>query len=58
MRITKARLEALYNNNPNKVVCEKLKITNPTLMSYLRMFNIKTKGSGNRAKRSKVTIID
>jgi len=63
MDITKKRLEDLYKNNPNKVVCEKLGISNPTLISYLKKYGIETKGKGWHFKREntdrfKLHIID
>lgn len=56
--ISKQELEKLYNENPNKVVCEHLKITNSTLTKYLRQYGIKLKGSGNGKSnhRSKLII--
>lgn len=56
--ISKQELEKLYNENPNKVVCEQLKITNSTLTKYLRQYGIKLKGSGNGKSnhRSKLII--
>tara|TARA_R100001530_G_scaffold121321_1_gene88741 strand:+ start:641 stop:817 length:177 start_codon:yes stop_codon:yes gene_type:complete len=58
MKITKKQLEQLYNNYSNKIVCEKLGITNPTLISLLKKCDIKTKGSGNRNQKKKIIIID
>lgn len=55
-KITVEELEQLYTNNPNKVVCKKLGITNPTLLKYLRSANIPLKGSGNRNKKHKLVI--
>jgi len=61
MKITKEELEQLYKDNPNKVVCERLGITNPTLISYLKRYNIKTKGRGWHLKntnRFKLEIVE
>ena len=57
MKITKEKLEELYRSNLNKKICEKLGITMPTLIKLLRNNFIKLKGSGNREKRSKITVI-
>jgi len=56
--ISKKDLEKLYKENPNKLVCEKLKITNTTLTKYLRQYGIELKGSGNGKSdhRSKLII--
>jgi hypothetical protein len=58
MKITKQELEQIYWENSNKKACEILKITNATLTKYLKQNKIKLKGSGNRNKESKITIID
>ena len=61
MKITKEQLEQLYKNNPNIIVCETLGITNPTLISYLKRYNIETKGKGWHLKsvnRFKLDIVD
>ena len=52
MKITKEQLEQLYMDNPNKVVCERLGITNPTLISYLKRYGIETKGRGWHLKNA------
>lgn len=46
MTITKQDLEKLYRNNTNKIVCEKLGITVPTLLVYLNKYGIELKGKG------------
>ena len=46
--LKKSKLEKLYRNNPNKVVCEILGISTPTLMSYLKKLGIEPKGKGRR----------
>jgi hypothetical protein len=56
MKITKQQLEKIYLENSNKKACEILKITNATLIKYLKQFNIKLKGSGNRNKKGKLII--
>ena len=56
MKITKQQLEKIYLENSNKKACEILKITNATLMKYLKQFNIKLKGSGNRNKKGKLIV--
>ena len=55
--ITIQELKSLYNKHSNKYVCEKLRISQPTLLLMLRKVNIKLKGMGNRTKRSKINII-
>lgn len=57
MKITKQELEQIYWENSNKKACEILKITNATLTKYLRQNKIKLKGSGNRNKKNKLTIL-
>ena len=56
MKITKQQLEKIYLENSNKKACEILKITNATLIRYLKQFNIKLKGSGNRNKKVKLIV--
>lgn len=56
MQITKEKLQELYTQNSNKKVCKMLKITNATLVSYLRKNDIPLKGRGNRNSKAKVTI--
>jgi hypothetical protein len=56
MKITKQQLETIYIENSNKKACEILKITNATLIRYLKQFNIKLKGSGNRNKKGKLIV--
>ena len=56
MKITKQQLEKIYLENSNKKTSEILKITNPTLIRYLKQFNIKLKGSGNRNKKGKLIV--
>jgi hypothetical protein len=56
MKITKQQLEKIYLENSNKKACEILKITNATLIKYLKQFNIKLKGSGNRNKKGKLIV--
>lgn len=46
MVITKKELKELYDNNSNSIVCEKLGITTPTLMRYLKASKISLKGKG------------
>lgn len=57
IKITKQELEQIYKSNSNKKACEILKISNVTLMKYLRKNNISFKGSGNRNKKGKLVII-
>lgn len=56
LSITKQDLEQLYRSNKNKKVCEILRITMPTLVSYLKQHNITLKGCGNREPKAKVVI--
>jgi len=56
--LTKEQLREMYNNNDNKVVCDKLGITNATLISLLKRYGIKTKGPGNRKPKYKINVID
>jgi hypothetical protein len=57
MKITKKELEKLYKENPNKVVCEKLGITNPTLVSYLKKLGIEQKGKGRHNHTTKIKLM-
>lgn len=43
-------LKNLYSNNTNKEVCKILQITEPTLLTYVKTYNIQKKGSGRRKK--------
>jgi len=47
LEITKSELEILYLSNKNKVVCEKLGISEMTLIKLLKENGIKNKGKGN-----------
>lgn len=58
LTITQSELKQLYLTKKNKEVCEILKITMPTLMSYLKKARIELKGSGNRQEKAKVSIIE
>lgn len=54
MEITKSELEILYLNNKNKEVCEKLGISEVTLIKLLKENGISKKGKGNYHKKIKV----
>lgn len=41
--LTKAQLQNFYNTMTNQAICEKLKISKPTLHSYLKKFGIEKK---------------
>lgn len=41
--LTKEQLQYLYDTMTNKAICQKLKISKPTLHSYLRKFGIEKK---------------
>ena len=56
MDITKEELKELYENNSNKFVCEKLGITNPTLINLLEKAGIPLKGKGNKEPKSKINL--
>ena len=49
MEITKKELEKLYKENNNGIVCKKLGISSPTLISYLKKCNIPLKGKGKKS---------
>ena len=55
-KITKEKLKEMYYNNPNTYVCEKLGITNGTLVTLLQDNGIELKGASGRVK--KVIVID
>jgi hypothetical protein len=57
MILNKKELEQLYYAKTNAEVCEELGITNPTLISYLKKFGIKTKGLGYGARKERKTKI-
>lgn len=54
--ITKEELQKLYSTKPNKEICKLLNVTNATLVSYLKKFEIPLKGKGNRLRKTKVII--
>ena len=57
--IKKSELKKMYLSMSNKDLCEKLGVTLPTLMKYLKLAGIKKKGSGNRTNtKAKIKIID
>ena len=56
MKINKEKLRELYNSKPNRIVCEKLGISCPTLISLLNRCGIALKGKGNRNPKSKVMV--
>jgi len=55
-KITKENLKEMYYNNPNTYVCEKLGITNGTLVTLLQENDIELKGARGRVK--KVVVVD
>ena len=55
-KITKKKLTEMYYNNPNAYVCEKLGITNGTLVTLLQENDIELKGARGRVK--KVVVVD
>jgi len=58
LTITQSELKQLYSAKKNRELCQILKITMPTLMSYLKKYKIQLKGSGNRQTKAKVNIIE
>jgi phage antirepressor YoqD-like protein len=56
-QITVEELRKLYTTMQNKDLCKKLKISNQTLVKYLRMHDIPLKGKGNYGTRTKIKII-
>lgn len=58
LTITHSELKQLYSTKKNRELCEILKITMPTLMTYLKKYKIELKGSGNRQTKAKVNIIE
>lgn len=56
MRISRKRLQELYQSMKSHEVCTKLKITMPTLLRMLKMSEIPLKGKGNRWPRSKIEV--
>ena len=50
MEISKQELEKLYNEMTNDELCEKLGISEPTLLRYLENNNILLKGRGQKKK--------
>jgi hypothetical protein len=56
MNIKIEYLKELYENNSNKFVCEKLGISNPTLISLLNRAGIPLKGKGNRQEKNKIKL--
>jgi len=58
LTITQSELKQLYSTKKNRELCQILKITMPTLMTYLKKYKIQLKGSGNRQTKAKVNIIE
>ena len=56
MKLSKEEFEKMYREMENKALCEKLGISNTTLQNYLKRFEIKRKGKGNRNNKSLVKI--
>ena len=46
MEITITDLKELYENNSNEFVCEKLNVSMPTLLRYVKNAGIPLKGKG------------
>jgi hypothetical protein len=46
-KLTKKELESIYYENTNDRACEILGVTKVTLLKYIRLAGIKTKGKGN-----------
>jgi hypothetical protein len=46
MKLNKEQLEILYFTKSNKELCKMLNITNPTLVKYVRLCGLKSKGKG------------
>lgn len=57
LSITKEKLSKMYSEMNNAEICKKLNITNPTLVSYLKYYDIKLKGKGNREYRKKIKLV-
>ena len=57
MTITKDDLKNMYKTMENKKICEKLGVSNATLISYLKKHDIPLKGKGRRNHKPKVTIL-
>ena len=57
-QISKEELKTMYKSMTNKEIAKKLGISEPTLLSALKRYGIKTKGKGNRKKKQKLVIVD
>lgn len=53
MKLSTEDLKQMYSEMTNAELCEKLGITNVTLISLLKRANIKLKGKGNKTGRPK-----
>ena len=54
--LTKEQLQNFYNTMTNQAICEKLKISKPTLHSYLKKFGIEKKNK--EAGKKKFNLIN
>lgn len=54
MEITKAELEKIYLENSNDAAAEKLGVSVPTMLAYLKANNIKLKGAGGHNRKIQV----
>ena len=55
-QIERNKLESMYNKLPNKEVCKKLGISNPTLVRLLEDAGIPLKGNSRKSK--KIIVVD
>ena len=54
-QVSRAKLKEMYYKLPNKEVCEKLGISQGTLVTILKENNIALKGASGRARKILVT---
>ncbi len=57
-KITKDKLTEMYNTMTNRELCEKLNMTNPTLIKLLKGANIPLKGKDRKVSSNNIIIVD
>lgn len=58
MEITKKQLEKIYNEHTLVEACKILNVSHMTLLKYIKLAGIKTKGKGNRQPKRKILIVE
>lgn len=58
MEITKKQLEKIYNEHTLAEACKILNVSHMTLLKYIKLAGIKTKGKGNHQPKRKILIVE